>query len=45
LCDLEEWEEAKKEIGRVLAMRSSEEALLVVKRIKKFGPDPHEEED
>ena len=39
LCDLERWEEAKKTIGRVLARRSSEEAFLVVKRIKKFRPD------
>jgi predicted Zn-dependent protease len=39
LCDLERWEEAKKTIGRALARRSSEEAFLVVKRIKKVRPD------
>jgi len=45
LCDLERWDEAKKEIGRVLAMRGSEEAFLVVKRIKKSRPDLYGEDD
>lgn len=45
LCDLERWEEAKKEIGRVLTIKSSEEAFLVVKRIKKARPDLYGEDD
>jgi tetratricopeptide (TPR) repeat protein len=46
LCDLERWEEAKKEIGRVLAlaMTSSEEAFRVVRRIKTFRPDLYEKD-
>jgi tetratricopeptide (TPR) repeat protein len=43
-CDLERWEEAKKEIGRALAIKSSEEAFLVVKRIKKVRPDLYEKD-
>jgi len=44
-CDLERWEEAKKEMGRVLAKGGSEEAFLVVKRIKKARPDLYERID
>ncbi len=44
-CDIERWEDAKKQIGRVLAMRSSEEAFLVVKRIKKNCPDIYEKHE
>lgn len=43
-CDLERWEDAKKQIGRVLAIKSSEEAFNVVKRIKKNRPDLYEKE-
>jgi predicted Zn-dependent protease len=43
-CDLERWEEAKKEIGRALAIKRSEEAFLVVKRIKKVRPDLYEKD-
>lgn len=38
-CDLEKWEDAKKQISQVLARGGSEEAFLVVKRIKKNRPD------
>ena len=44
LCDLERWEEAKKEIGRVLAMGSSDEAFLVVNRIKRARPNLYEKD-
>jgi len=39
LCDLKRWEEAKKEIGRALAIEESEEAFSVVRRIKAEKPD------
>jgi hypothetical protein len=39
LCDLQRWEEAKKEIGRALAIGESEEAFSVVRRIKAARPD------
>ena len=39
LCDLKKWEEAKKEIGRALAIQESEEAFSVVRRIKVARPD------
>lgn len=38
-CDLGEWELAKKQIAKVLAIGGTEEAFLVVKRIKKNRPD------
>lgn len=38
-CDLEMWEEAKRTIGQALAIQKSDEALLVVQRIKKARPD------
>lgn len=34
MCDLYQWEDAKKEIGRALAIGGCEESFLVVKRIK-----------
>jgi len=34
LCDLRRWEEAKREIGRALAIAGSEEAFSVMRRIK-----------
>jgi tetratricopeptide (TPR) repeat protein len=37
-CDLGLWAEAKKEIGHSLAIQASEEAFLVVKRIKAERP-------
>ncbi len=43
-CDLEKWEDAKKQIGQVLSRRGSEEAFMVVKRIKKNRPDLYEKE-
>lgn len=39
LCDLDRWEEAKKEVGRSLAIEQSPEAFLVVKRIKVARPE------
>ena len=39
LCDLGRWEEAKKTVGRSLAIRESEEAYSVVNRIKATRPD------
>lgn len=39
LCDLGRWEEAKREIGRALAISSDEEAFNVVRRIKAAAPD------
>lgn len=39
LCDIGEWKEAKKVIGRVLAMQKSEEAFNVVMRIKAARPE------
>jgi tetratricopeptide (TPR) repeat protein len=39
LCDLKKWEDAKKEIGRALAIQESEEAFNVVRRIKAVRPD------
>jgi predicted Zn-dependent protease len=44
LCDMGLWEDAKKEIGRVLAVRSSDEAFNVVKRIKKHRPDLYDKD-
>lgn len=38
LCDLHQWEEAKRVIGRALALGGGEEAFLVVKRIKQARP-------
>ena len=39
LCDLERWEEAKRVIGRVLAMEGSPEAFLIVQRVKNAKPN------
>lgn len=39
LCDLGRWEEAKKTVGRSLAISNSEEAHSVVNRIKAAKPD------
>ena len=41
LCDLERWEEAKREIARVLAKsgKANPEAFNVVRRIKSVRPD------
>jgi tetratricopeptide (TPR) repeat protein len=39
LCDLRRWEEAKKEIGRALAIGQSQEAFNVSNRIKSKRPD------
>lgn len=43
MCDLEQWEEAKREVGRALAMtkgnNQKQEAFNVVKRIKENRPD------
>jgi hypothetical protein len=39
LCDLGRWEDAKKEVGISLAIESSDESFLVVKRIKATRPD------
>ena len=39
LCDLHRWEEAKKTVGRSLAISPSEEAYMVVQRIKAARPD------
>lgn len=39
LCDLGRWEEAKKTVGRSLAINKSEEAYSVVNRIKSEKPD------
>jgi len=38
LCDLRRWEEAKRVVGRALAIASSEEAFSVVNRIKAAAP-------
>ncbi len=38
LCDLQRWSEAKRVIGRALALGKSEEAFNVVKRIKAAQP-------
>lgn len=38
-CDLGQWKAAQKTIGKALAIQSSEEAFLVVKRIKSVRPD------
>lgn len=38
LCDLGRWDEAKKTVGRSLAMGASDEAFSVVARIKKDCP-------
>jgi len=43
LCDLQRWEEAKHEIGRVLAIQASEEAFSVMHRIKAARPDLYDE--
>lgn len=45
LCDLRRWEEAKRTIGRVLAMGSNEEGSLVVRRIKAARPDLYDQTD
>lgn len=45
LCDLKRWEEAKKTIGRCLAISKSETAFSVVNRIKSERPDLYEKED
>lgn len=39
LCDLGRWDEAKREIGRALAIGSSEESYAVVSRIKAAVPE------
>ncbi len=39
LCDLKRWEDAKREVGRALAIKQSEEAFGVVRRIKSERPD------
>lgn len=39
LCDLGRWEEAKREIGRALAISSDEESFNVVHRIKAAAPE------
>jgi predicted RNA polymerase sigma factor len=39
LCDLGRWEEARKEVGISLAIESSDESFLVVKRIKAAKPE------
>ena len=39
LCDLGIWEEAKKTVGRSLAISKSAEAYNVVNRIKAAKPD------
>jgi ribonuclease HI len=39
LCDLRRWEEAKRTIGRALAIGKSEKAFDVVRRIKAARPD------
>jgi hypothetical protein len=39
-CDLGRWEEARRSVGRALAISGgSEEAFMVVKRIKQHRPD------
>lgn len=39
-CDLKQWEDAKRELGRALAVQTaSEEAFSVVRRIKAARPD------
>jgi len=42
LCDLDRWEEAKKENGRALALGPDDAAFAVVKRIKANRPDLYE---
>lgn len=42
LCDLRRWEEAKRIIGRALAIGKSEEAFSVMRRIKAERPDLYE---
>jgi len=39
LCDLGRWEEAKRTVGRSLAIESSDEAFSVARRIKAARPD------
>ena len=39
LCDVYRWEEAKRTLGRALAIGGGEEALHVVQRIKRARPD------
>lgn len=39
LCDVQRWEEAKRTVGRALALGGGEEALHVVARIRKARPD------
>ncbi|MCB8943979.1 MAG: hypothetical protein H6658_09510 [Ardenticatenaceae bacterium] len=39
LCDLGRWEEAQRSVGQALAIQTSEEAFMVVKRIKAERPD------
>jgi len=39
LCDLARWEEAKREVGRALAIGGEREAFAVRNRIKKERPD------
>lgn len=43
-CDLKQWEAAKREVGRALAMKTpaSDEAFSVVRRIKAARPDLYE---
>jgi len=41
-CDLKQWDEAKREIGRALAIHTSEEAFSVVSRIRAARPDLYE---
>jgi tetratricopeptide (TPR) repeat protein len=38
LCDLEKWKEAKKVVGRSLAIQKTEEAFSIVQRIKSARP-------
>lgn len=42
LCDLERWEEAKKENGRALALGPDAAAFTIVNRIKANRPDLYE---
>jgi len=38
-CDVQQWDEAKKTIGRVLAQGGNEDAFSIVNRIKQARPD------
>lgn len=39
LCDLKRWDEAKRVIGRALAISSDEEAFAVMNRVKSAAPE------